>query len=303
VTAYLNRVWLIKGNTLYPSEAYAPFAFKTTTSMVISKEDEDLVGLVDWADQLFIVTKRRWYRLQGADADSWSVKRSFADHGCVNRNTIKKTKQGILSLDFDGVYLFNGYTCQNLTELKLGRNYFTDLDDLDVCYAEYDGEIYYLYYASSGSTIDSCLKIDFSFGHANLQMYTGDYVDAHAFHFESSTRYQALDGYEYTVGGTETIDTTVITGDRPFGNIGKLKNLRYLYYDIDTNGEDVTVTFYVDGTSYFTLTLNTSSRTRARSQILPQTEGYRFALGITCADAQNVSVYSPWVLEGTAVGD
>jgi hypothetical protein len=134
-------------------------------------------------------------------------------------------------------------------------------------------------------------------------MYTADYLDATEYYPEGSLRYQSLDGYEYTVGGTETIDTTVITGDRVFGNIGKLKNLRYLYSDIDTSSEDVTVTFYVDGTSYFTLTLNTSSRTRARSEVLPQVEGYRFSLGITCSDAQNVKIYSPWVLEGTPVGD
>jgi len=304
VLTYLNRVWAVKDNTLYPSEAYAPFAFKTTTSMVVCKDDEDIVGIIDWADQLFIATKERWYRLQGTDADSWAVRRTFADHGAVNRHTIQKTKQGIICLDYVGVYLFNGYTCQNLTELKLGRDFITGLDDLSVCYSEYDGEIYYLYYASSGSTVDSCLKIDFTHGHPNLQMYLCDYVDAHELHLESSTRYQVLDGYEYTVGGTETIDTTVITRDVAFGNIGKLKNLRYLYYDIDTGGVDVTVTYYIDGTaSSYTETLNTSSRTRKRSAILPQEEGYRFSLGITCADAQDVVIYSPWVLEATPVGD
>ena len=300
---YLQRMWLIKGNALYWSEAYMPFVVKTTSNVVITKEDEDLVGVIHWADQLFLASKERWYRLQGTDPASWSVKGTFADHGIVNGHTIKRTKQGILGLDYDGVYLFNGYTCQNLTEVKLGRDFFLDLDDLDVCYAEYDGEIYHLYYASSGSVIDSSLKIDFTHGHANLQMYTGDFLDAHEYYPESSLTYFALSGYEYLSGGSETIDFTVISGDRAFGNIGKLKNLRYLYYDIDTDSEDVTVSFYVDGTAYFTETLNTSARVRARSQVLPQIEGYRFALGITCADAQNVKIYSPWVLEATEVGD
>ena len=303
IAVYLQRMFFVKGSSIYWSEAYMPFAVKTTSSIVVTKEDEDIVGIVSWADQLIIVSKERWYRLQGSDATSWAIKGTYSDHGLVNRNTIKKTRQGIIGLDYDGIYLFNGYLSQNLTEKKLGRNFITDLDDLDVCYAEYDGEIYHFYYASSGSVIDSCLKIDFTHGHANLQMYVGDYVDADEYYPEGSLRYLAIDGYEYTSGGTETIATTVITGDRAFGNIGKLKNLRYLYYDINTNSVDVTVTFYADGTSYFTLTLNNSSRERVRSQVLPQVEAYRFALGITCADAQNVKIYSPWVLEGTAVGD
>jgi len=303
IAIYLQRVFLIKNNRLYWSEAYSPFGFLTTSDVVVTKEDEDLIGIIDWGDQLYIVSKEQWYRLQGNDPDTWSIKRTFTDNGLINRHTIKKTKYGILGLDYDGVYVFDGSTTQSLTEKILGRKFFTDLDDLSVCYAEFDGEIYYLYYASSGSTLDSCLKLDFTFGRSGLMIYTGGFVDAHELYRESTIRYQAYAGYEYSEGGTETIVTSLLSGDQGFGNIGQLKNLEYLYYDIDTNSIDVTVIIYVDGTAGTTITLNTASRTRARSQKLPQLEGYRFSIGVDCADSQSLKIYGPWILEATPVGN
>jgi len=144
--------------------------------------------------------------------------------------------------------------------------------------------------------------MDFSYGRADIQVYEGGFVDAHEYYREGGVRYQASGGYEYTEGGTETIVTSVLSGDKGFGNITQLKNLSYLYYDCDTNSQDLTVTIYVDGTASFTLTLNNSARTRARSEKLPQLEGYRFAIGLDCADSQSLKIYSPWFLEGTPVG-
>jgi len=302
VAVYLQRMFLIKDNRLYWSEAYSPFGFLSTSNVVVTKEDEDLVAITDWGDQLYIVSRERWYRLQGSDPDTWSIKRTFTDNGLINRYTVKKTKWGIIGLDYDGISLFDGSITKNLTEQKLGKDFFTDLDDLTVCYAEFDGDRYYLYYASSGSTLDSCVILDLTYGRKDMQVYLGDFVDAHEFYREGTIRYQAYSGYEYTEGGTETITTSVLSGDKAFGNVGQLKNLEYLYYDVNTNGEDLTVTFYVDGSADFTLTLNTSSRTRARSQKLPQLEGYRFALGLDCSDSQSLEIYSPWLLEGTPVG-
>jgi hypothetical protein len=144
--------------------------------------------------------------------------------------------------------------------------------------------------------------LDFTNGVGNIQAYTGGFVDAHELYRGESIRYQAHDGYEYSEGGTETIGTSVLTGDKAFGNIGQLKNLEYLYYDIDTNSVDVTVVVYVDGSAGFTMTLNTSARKRARSEKFPQVEGYRFSIGIDCADSQSLKIYGPWLLEATPVG-
>ena len=303
IAVYLQRIFLIKDNKLYWSEPYQPFNFLITSDVTVSKDNEDLVAIANWGDQIFVVSNEEWYRLQGSDPDTWAIKRTFTDNGIINRHTLKKSKYGLIGLWNDGVYIFDGSINRNITLKKLGQSFFRDLDDLSVCYAEFDNTKYYLYYASSGTTIDSCLVIDFTH-HPEHRVYFDNFIADEDFIYKPSfTRYLAKDGYEYSESGTETIATELVTGDRGFQGITKHKCLDYLYYDIDTDGKDVTVNILADGTSVQTLTLNTSSRQRKRSPKLKAAEGYRFALQIACADSQGLEIYSPWVLEATPVGD
>ena len=303
IAVYLQRVFGIKDNALYWTETYSPFNFTLTGNGIVTKEDEDLVGLMEWGDQLFIVSSERWYRLQGNDPTTWAIRRTFTDVGIVNRDTLKRTKYGLIGLWNDGLYIFDGSINRNITEKKLGRSFFTDLDDLSVCYAEFDGQRYYFYYASSGTTVDSCLVIDFGY-YPELRFFNDDFIaTAHELYKPDNTRYLAYGGYEYSESGTETIATSLQTGDKSFQNILKKKNLVYLFYDIDTSDVDVTVDIYCDGTNSQTLTLNNSSRERKRSVQLKNIEGHRFSLALSCSDSSDVKIYSPWALEGTVVGD
>ncbi len=303
ITMYLQRMFAIKDNKLYWSEPYMPFAFESTSNVTVSKEDEDLVCVVDWGDQLYVASIETWFRLQGTDPSTWAIKHTFADMGTTNKHTVKKTKWGILGRWNDGIYLFDGSMSKNVTEKILGKKFFTDLTNPNIEYAEFDGTRYTFHYSSTGSTLNSCLVIDFSLS-PEIRVYEDDFLaDAEELYKETNHRYLAKSGYEYTEGGTETIATSIVTGDKAFQAILKRKCLDYLYYDINTNGEDITVGILVDGTLVQTLTLNESSRMRRRSDKLMAKEGYRFALQIACADSQSLKIYSPWGLEATPVGD
>ena len=302
IAMHLQRVFGIKDNKLYFSEAYAPFSFKTTSDVVIAKEDEELIGIIAWSDQLYIVSKEKWRRLLGTNPDTWSIKQTFSDTGIINRDTLKATMFGLIGLWHDGVYIFDGSTTRNLTEKVLGKSYFTDITDWSLAYSEYAGQVYSLFYSSTGTALDSCLKIDFSY-YPDIVVYTSDFIaDANYYHGEAGTEYFAFNGYEYVESGTETIATSLQTRDMGFGNIIQKKNLEYLFYDIDTDGVDVTLTFYVDGTSAYTMTLNTTSRTRKRSTMFPQLEGYRFSIALSCSDSADLKIYAPWALTATSVG-
>lgn len=104
-------------------------------------------------------------------------------------------------------------------------------------------------------------------------------------------------GYVHTPGGG--IDTTLQTKDGTGGDITgifKRKNTLYFWYDADTGGNDLTVTFYVDGELQTnTVTINTSTRTRGRVA-LPNWEGYRFAFKLSASDIASggMKIYSPW---------
>ena len=302
IETYLQRIFAIKGNLLYWSEPYIPFGFKTTNSVVVSTEGDDLIVVVQWGDQLYLASKTRWFRLQGSDPDTWAIKQTFVDNGIINKHTVKKTKYGILGLWYDGIYLFDGSISRNMTERTLGLSFFTDLDDLSVCWTEFDGKKYYFYYASTGSAVDKCLILDFS-EYPNIKVYNEDFIaSAYELSFPTGIKYFAKsDGYQYEETGDETIATSLRAGDKAFENVLKQKNALYLYYDVNTNSKDLTATIYVDDVSKQTLTINTSSRERKRLQ-LGQYEGYRYSLGLSCADSQSLEVFAPWAIEATPVG-
>jgi hypothetical protein len=300
---HLQRVFAVYGDTLYWSEIYMPFAFDVNSNVVVTRADEDLVGCIAWGDQLWLVSKRRWYRLQGSSYATWNIKQTFTDSGVVNKHTLAQTKYGILGLWYDGIYIFDGMSNRNLTEKILGKEFFTDLEDLSVCYSEFDGRKYYFYYASTGSTLNACIVLDFG-EYPDIRIYSDTFIaGGHFYYTETGHRYLGRTAIEYQETGSETIVTSLTTGDKVFGNIAQRKNLEYLYYDINTNSKDVTVTIYVDGVSAHTITLNTSSRTRARSGLFPGTaEGYRVSMKLDCADSQSLEIYAPWILQATLVG-
>lgn len=303
IAVYLERIFLIKENKLYWSEAYSPFTFKATSYVVVGEENEVLKAVVNWGDQLYIGSSREWYRLQGSDPDTWAIKRTFSDCGTITRDTVVRTKYGLLTLHYNGIYIFDGSFSRNLTARYLGESFFTDLDDLSVSWAEFDGTRYWFYYASSDSTLDSCIIIDFTYA-PEYRIYSDNFVaDAFMWYPETGVKYLAKDGYEYSTGGTEIIPLSLQTGDYTFKNALQRKNPRYLYYDIDTSGNDVTVILYADGANFQSLILNTAARTRKRSKLLKQIDGYHFSLALSCADGQNVIIYEPWALEAVPVGE
>jgi len=297
-------MFLIKDNKLYWSESYIPLGFIGTSNVTVCRDEEDLVALVPWSDQLYIASRYEWYRLQGSSAETWTIKRTFTDAGIVNRHTVQRTRFGILGLYYDGIYLFDGATNKNLTEKYLGSSFFSDIADLDLCYGFFDGVKYYFYYPSSGSTsIDSCIVIDCTY-YPDFRVYQDDSIaTARDYHQESGTHYIGKSGYECSISGTETISTELQTGDFVFGDITKRKNLKYLYYDVNTNSQNMTVTIYCDGSSACTITLNNSARTRKRYGPLPQIEGYRFSVNIACSASSGIEIYAPWALEADFVGD
>ena len=308
---YLQRVFGIKGEKIYWSEPYLPFAFATASNLAASSKGDDLVAVANWGDQLFMPTQTTWYRLVGSDATTWEIKRSFTDMGIINRHTMQKTKYGILGFWYEGICLFDGSTSINITEKQLGKSFFEDIVTSESgilsspCHAHFDGTKYYFYYPEDGeSTLTQCLVLDFAM-YPSIKMYHDDFIaTAHEYHRPTGIRYLGKsNGYQYEEAGEdETISTSLQTGDSVFTDIIHQKNPMYLYYDLDSDGKDVTVTIYVDGSSAQTITLNVDEREKKRMKLL-QKDGYRIGLGISCSDSQGLKIYSPWAIDATPFGD
>ena len=304
IADHLHRIFGIKENALYWSEPFMPFAFPSANNTTVSKEGDNLTSVVRWGDQLFMSTHDTWYRLQGNTSDSWAIKNTFAANGAINAHTVATSKYGIIGLWYDGFYLFDGNLNKNLTKDKVKKTFFDDtISDLSACYATFDGTRYRFFYPTSGTTISEHLVIDFT-DYPTIKIHTDEFIPtAHHYDTQHGIHYWGKsDGYEYQTGTTETIPISLQTGDRPIKNIFQLKETEYLYYDADTNGEDMTVTIYADGVAQGpTITINTSSRTRKRL-LIPRFQGYYFSLKIDIASAQGAVVYSPWGMTFNTAG-
>jgi hypothetical protein len=310
---YLQRMFAIKDTFLYWSEPYLPFSFKTSSAMNFSSNGDNLMGVVYWGDQLYLASKSTWYRLPGTDPDTWQKKETYADYGIINTHTIAKTKYGVIGLgDHDGLYLFDGSTSSNITIKKLGADLFQNISDYKVCWGKFDGLKYRFFYPTTGSVPDKCLVVDFTY-YPELRFYHDPFVSSAFEHHRPTKRnyYGKIEGirnwvYEETTSGGEAIDLATMTGDKTGQGIFTRKNVRYIYYDVNTHGKDVTLTIYIDGTAHATtFTLNTSTRTRDRIEDIPaDMEGYRFAIGLTCADVTDdeLELYAPFAIEYTKAG-
>ncbi len=104
--------------------------------------------------------------------------------------------------------------------------------------------------------------------------------------------------YEETTKGIPS-DLSVKTKDgigTDILNIFRRKNTKYLWYDADTNGQDLVVSFYVDGVLQDeTITINTTGRKRDRIDLWNM-EGYRFAIKLNAQDVteRGMKIYSTW---------
>ncbi len=299
---YLTRVFGIKGSTLYPSEPYLPFTFDPGNSIQVSPTGIDLVVTAAWGDQLYVASQAKWYRLQGVSAATWTIKTTFAEVGVTNRRSVCATRFGIIGQWYDGIYIFDGQTTKNITKDNIPSSVFTGMTSPKSAHAEFDGNLYKFYYASTGTTIDKCLVIDMT-DYPRMKFYNEDFLaTAIEFHFPTGIYYYGKSGLHYKDGTSEIFATSLQTGDRVAKDIQHQKTLEYLYYDINTNSKDVILTFYVDGVAQTPVKiLNTSDRIRDRID-LPKWQGYRFSMKLDCADAQNLHIYGPWMVSGTSFG-
>jgi len=299
IELHLQRMFGIKNDTLYWSEEYLPFAFKTASNIVVSSGGEDLKAIVAWGDRLWIVSDATWYCLVGSDDDSWAIKYTWTDKGITNTHTVARTEYGILGLNYEGVCLFNGYTSKCITEQILGKEFFDDIVDLDLCYASWDGRKYYLYYPSSGSTINDSIILDFT-NYPQIIVYKSDFNATGRMHYyPAGTTYVVLGGYEYIEGGTATINSTWQTREVDFGDITERKALKELHYDLTGT---VSVAIYADGSLAQTVSITETSRTRDFVK-LARIEGYRFYMIITCSATASLELYEPMTLTAVNAGD
>lgn len=207
-------------STIYHSKSGSHDLFESTDYFNIRKNDGDeITGAFNLLGLLTISKTNTWQKLytDGADPpNDWSISDPFSFVGCSAPYSSVNTPLGIMYLNGDGIYLFNGQNSTLLSDIitptikDISKTYFNE------AWGEFADNTYYLAYTSEeGSANDRLLKYDlitkaFSIDIININCFTvfGSGSDWGALYAGSST-----DGEVYTwvEGSTQSVSHGTFT--------------------------------------------------------------------------------------------
>jgi len=93
-----------KGNTIYPSEIYIPYAFPSSYTLVT---ESDIVGLGYTGSMIMALTKTVPYLLTGQDPATISLNRLGYQQPCIASKSIVNVPGGVVYASPDGLFMIN----------------------------------------------------------------------------------------------------------------------------------------------------------------------------------------------------
>ena len=293
-------------NCIFWSEEEEPqaFTYDVDTSLYanftdVFRKGEAVTGLASFGGDLFIASKRMWKRLVGSYPSYWSLRPTLSSVGNLARYALVTTRYGLLHIWYDGIYLFNGFNSNRLT----GKNepFF---QDVNWTYASeirstFDGKVarFFVPYGTS-TTTNRCFVLDME-SYPRVKCYEEDQGESMAMFDCNTNETLYAKGVQYGERtGSGVIAFDLWTKTIPTASLIQLDGASQLNYEIDTNGEDVTLTVYHDNVAHgSTITLNTLTRTRGWCS-LPIKNSRTMSLRITGNLTSNVVLYEPWIVGG-----
>lgn len=313
------------GETSADNEVILPIAVPTDNYDDIRvsglKQKVDPTGLVAWGTNLFIPLKHTWIRRQGNDPETWSYKKTYASFGIVAPYTMDVSNQpsGIIGLCMidsltPGIAIFNGQTSEILSSPKLDA-FLTDIDleFIHLAQGGISGKLYHLMYssvASAAGVVDKHLVVDLRRS-PDIRVGYWDGLNARCMAIDDDDKTLYIGGtdgivYKMDSAATELRDVDVeshyLIGGQPQA-ANKKKAWKQLKYNLDTNGDSVTLEVYVDGTLKTWPDGETSqaiSGTADEVQVLPlpqDFQGYQIKVRVYGSDLGQFDLYSPWDLD------
>lgn len=220
--------------------AYETFTATDFIYVPAPKTGDPVTALVSLNGYLFVYTLNNKYILAGDDRDSFSLGEAPDQRGTYNQETVTKDKNFMYYLSNDGVYRSNGSEAQLLSE-NVYQEVF-DLNDKPECTIQVNGGRLYLWYQTSGSSInDECLVWNLNYSTRSDTVESRDtqsygsrafaaYDDNNALLVGSSlvgqVYWQELPTNDYTNAGG-LIEFELSTPYMPFTSPAVLKEIRY----------------------------------------------------------------------------
>jgi len=197
------------------------------------------------------------------------------------------------------MYLFSGYTsgiiAPQVKNLLAGLNW----NAIAAARSVWDGRFYRLFYPAGASTTNNReLTLDFIGGLKDVRAGEGNRAIS-AVVFDKATQtvyYGTSGGILGTAAGAGSRAFEITTKEYVSADLLSSGSIGALHYDVDTKGEDLTVTPIYDGVDQTPIVLNTDGRVKSQES-LPKGNFYRLGFRISATTAKDMVLYEPWLLE------
>lgn len=305
---HYRRIFLLVNGAyshyLYWSEAEEPrgFVYNTSTGLYTNSTDvftkgDPCMGMVGFGEHLFIASRDTFKALTGSDPSYWSLHPTLAAKGNVAKYAMQKTPFGILHVWWDGVHLFNGY---NSTRISGKNTPFFDRvnwDYADTIFSSWDGIKYRLWVPYDGATTPNrCFVIDFE-TYPRIRFYETSLGEDLALWDSVGRRLWIADGANLKLAtGIDVVAFDAWSKTFATARLIGIEGADRLNYEANTDGDDLTVTFYFDHVAHATTqTINTLSRERGWVSI-PQVKARTMSIRLSGNLSNNATIYEPWIL-------
>jgi hypothetical protein len=280
----------------------------------------DPQGIIAWAQNLYIVLNQTWMRKEGNDPNTWNYKKGFVSWGISAQHTLSSSSHpvGIMGLSLfgdgePGLSIYNGMTSDIVGSLRLRDLFKSDLNKTYIkdCVGKCIGFYYHLFYPSTSSTIlDTHLAMDLShYPDVRISKWTDLYSNCIAVDESNGDMFiGGTDGYvrKRNDSGGETINVDVKSHDMIGGQsqaANKVKTLKKLKYNINTNGDLVKLEVTIDGVlqqwqngkTYYEIS-GISDYVQVMEDFPNTFSGYIYNFRIYGA-VDTFELYSPWDVE------
>jgi hypothetical protein len=272
-----DQAWLFHDpdnpHYLWRSKRFRPESVPTTNYLEVGNADDPIQMAVPMVGLLGVLARRTKYRIVGTETTGYFVQEAISKRGTPAGLAVKGTDAGAAFIARDGIFLTNFIDADQELSNKIDRIFHGETvngigpvnwDAITTASMEMHRGNLWVALPTGSSTVPDTVAI---FSRDTKNWYFYDHPIRSLLYEEDTDTLTAgfTDGFIYVLedGTTDAgadIELDVETKDY-FGGSPKVRKLfLWAKVDLDTQGDDVTLKLYVDGTLKRTISSLTSSR-------------------------------------------
>lgn len=148
---------------------------------------DPLTAMFNLGSVVYIMTRKNKYQMFGQTADVWTQGQSQAQNGTFSQESLVCDLNYAYFANDNGIFIFDGSSEASITEKSI-QNVYDAIPNKETIKLDMFNNRLYVYYASKGATLDSCLVYNI-----NLRVWesfdTGTYINATCARKSSSNRF------------------------------------------------------------------------------------------------------------------